>query len=184
MNAIPTDTKHKMEQALAHVREELAKLRTGRASLALLDGLRVEHYGQQMPINQVATLNIPEPRLITIQPWDASAIPAIEKAIQKSALGLSPANDGKLIRLPIPPLNEERRKELVKLVKKYGEDGKVAVRNIRRDANDAAKTAKESTGSSEDELKRVQNDIQKLTDGMIAQIDDAVAAKEKDVMTV
>lgn len=184
MQTAISESKHKMEQALAHLRDELSRLRTGRASLALLDGIKVEVYGQQMPINQVASLNVPEARLITIQPWDGSVLQAIEKAIQKSGLGLTPANDGKVIRLPIPPLNEERRKELVKLVKKYGEEAKVAVRNVRRDANEATKVLKDKTGGSEDELKRAQQDVQKLTDGLIAQIDDAVAAKEKDVMTV
>lgn len=180
---IPTMVKV-MEQGLAHLRQELGKLRTGRASLALLDAVRVETYGQQMTLNQVATLNIPEPRLITIQPWDVSVIPAIEKAIQSAQLGLSPSNDGRLIRLPIPALTEERRKEIVKLVKRSGEEAKVGIRNARRDANEQVKQLEETAGHSEDEVKRTQQEIQKRTDAFVAEIDTIIAAKEKEVLTV
>lgn len=184
MNAIIPTMVKAMEHGIAHLRQELGKLRTGRASLALLEAVRVETYGQQMPLNQVATLNIPEPRLITIQPWDVSVIPAIEKAIQAAQLGLSPSNDGKVIRLPIPALTEERRKEIVKLVRRSGEEAKVVMRNARRDANEQVKQLEKASGHSEDEIKRTQQEIQKRTDAFVAEIDTIIATKEKEVLTV
>lgn len=184
MEPMVKQTQERMERHVESLRQELAKLRTGRASLALLEDVRVEVYGQQMPLAHVATLNVPEPRLITVQPWDASVIPAIEKAIQTAQLGLTPANDGKLIRLPIPTLTEERRKEIVKAVRKCSEDAKIAVRNTRRDANEGLKKSTKEQGWSEDDVKRLQQEIQKLTDTFSEKIDALMAGKEKEVMTV
>lgn len=184
METIVKQTQERMERNVESLRQELAKLRTGRASLALLEDIRVDVYGQQMPLAHVATVNVPEPRLITIQPWDASVIPAIEKAIQTAQLGLTPANDGKLIRLAIPALTEERRKEIVKSVRKYGEDAKIAVRNTRRDANEGLKKSAKDNAWSEDDVKRLQTEIQKLTDGFSEKVDALIAGKEKEVMTV
>lgn len=183
MQTIVQQTRVRMEKALDNLRQELSRIRSGRASLAILEDVKIDCYGQQMPLNHVATLNIPEPRLITIQPWEVSNIPAIEKAIQQAQLGLSTSNDGRIVRLPIPPLNEERRKEIVKRVKKLGEEAKVAMRNIRRDANEEARQAKED-GASEDVMKRAQQEIQKLTDECIAKVDQSLEAKEAEVMTV
>lgn len=184
MQEIIQTMRQQMEESIAHLRHEMGKLRSGRASLNLLDDVRVDQYGQQTPLSHVATLNIPEPRLITIQPWDAAIIPEIEKAIQKAQLGLSPANDGKMIRLPIPALTEERRKDLVKVVHRAGEDSRVSVRNARRDANEAVKKAEKSEGYSEDDAKRTKQDVQKITDEFISTIDEAVTHKEAEVMTV
>lgn len=180
MDNILNDTKARMQKALQTLRDELSKTRTGRASLGVLDGIKVDYYGTQTPLNQVAALGTPDARLITIQPWEATLIPEIEKAILKSGIGLNPVNDGKLIRLPIPALTEERRKEIVKGLKKSGEDCKVAIRNVRRDSNEALKAA----DLTEDLLKKAQNDVQKLTDDFTKQADDAVAHKEKEIMTV
>ncbi|MBI4238473.1 MAG: ribosome recycling factor [Deltaproteobacteria bacterium] len=184
MKALVEKSRQQMEQSLEHLRAELTKIRTGRASLGLVQDVRVEAYGQQMPLHQVATLNIPEPRLITIQPWDASLIGAIERAILQAQLGLSPGNDGHLIRLPIPPLTEDRRKELVKVVKRIGEETKVAIRNGRRDANESLKEMEKAGAHSEDDVKRTHQDIQKLTDAIILKVDETVAVKEKEIMTV
>jgi ribosome recycling factor len=180
MDKTLADTKARMQKALQGLREELGKTRTGRASLSILDGIKVDYYGTLTPLNQVAALATPDARLITIQPWESTLISEIEKAIQKSGIGLNPVNDGKLIRLPIPALTEERRKELVKGLKKHGEECKVAIRNIRRDANEALKAA----DLTEDLLKKSQNDVQKLTDDFAKQADDVVALKEKELMTV
>lgn len=177
-------TKGRMQKCVESLRTELAKVRSGRASLSILDDVRVDYYGTLSPLNQIATLNIPEPRLITVQPWDATQIPAIEKAIQKAQLGLTPANDGKIVRLPLPPLTEERRKELVKMVKRVGEEYRVALRNVRRDAMEEAKKKEKEQSVPEDEMKRYEHEIQKLTDAGIKQIDEAVAHKEKEVLTV
>ena len=184
MEQILQDTKQRMGRHVESVQQELARLRTGRASLSMLEEVRVEAYGQQMPLSHVATLNIPEPRLITIQPWDVSVIPAIEKAIQAAQLGLTPANDGKLVRLPIPQLTEERRKESVKTVRKNGEEAKVAVRNTRRDANEEIKSSAKAQSWSEDDVKRLQHEIQKMTDSFSEKIDEVVAHKEKEILTV
>lgn len=175
-------TAEKMEAALEHLRKELAGIRTGRASLALLDNIRVNYYGNTTPLKQVATLSIPESRQITIQPWDVGQIGEIEKAILASDLGLTPANDGKIIRLTLPPLTEERRRELVKIAKKVGEDSKVAVRNLRRDANEALKALGKEASLSEDQLKKEQDLTQKLTDQTIHKIDEIISKKESEIL--
>ena len=174
----------KMEASIDAFKRELVRIRTGRASLALLDGIRIDAYGSQMPMDQVGSLTIPEPSMIAIKPWDPQMLPAIEKAILKSDLGLTPANDGNVIRLNIPPLTEERRKELVKQVKKIGEEFKVAVRNVRREANDSLKKMKKEKEISEDDLFRLQDDAQKSTDNFIKNVDKIVIGKEKEVMEV
>lgn len=178
------ETKLRMQKAIEAFRHELAKLRTGRASISILDGIRAEYYGTFTLLGQMANLGTPDPRTIVIQPWDQSALQAIEKAIQKSDLGLNPVNDGRLIRLPIPQLNEERRRELVKIIKKHGEESKVSVRNARRDAVLALKKIKDDGKATEDDLKKGEARIQKLTDDFIKQIDEAAAHKEKDIMEV
>ncbi len=174
----------KMENSVEALKRELVKIRTGRASLSLLDGLSVDAYGSKMPLNQVGTLTIPESRMIAIQPWDPQMLPVIEKAILSSDLGLTPANDGKVIRLSIPQLTEERRRELVKQVKKIAEDFKVAVRNVRREGNDMLKTMKKDKDISEDDMFRLQDEAQKATDRFIRQIDEIAAGKEKEIMEV
>lgn len=178
------ETKIRMQKTVDAFRHELSKLRTGRASISILDGIRAEYYGTPTPLNQIANLGTPDPRTIAIQPWDQSALQAIEKAIQKSDLGLNPVNDGRVIRLPIPPLNEERRKELVKVVKKHGEECKVSIRNTRRDSVELLKKLKNDSKITEDELKKGQDQIQKLTDDFIKLIDETAAHKEKDIMEV
>ncbi|MBM9511207.1 ribosome recycling factor [Desulfogranum marinum] len=174
----------KMEASIDAFKRELVKIRTGRASLALLDGVKVDAYGSQMPMDQVGTLTIPESSMIAIKPWDPQMLPAIEKAILASDLGLTPANDGNVIRLNIPPLTEERRKELVKQVKKIGEEFKVAIRNVRREANDSLKKMKKEKEISEDDMFRLQDDAQKATDDFIKEVDKIVSGKEKEVMEV
>jgi len=174
----------KMENSLGAFKSELTKIRTGRASLSLLDGIKVEAYGAPMPLNQVGTLTIPESRQIVIQPWDPQVMSGIEKAILKSDLGLTPVNDGKVIRINIPQLTEERRKELVKIVKKVAEEYRVAVRNHRRDAIDTLKKQKKNKEISEDEQFRLQDEAQKETDASIAKIDKVAAEKENEVMEV
>ena len=183
-NQVYDDVKAKMEKALVALSHELAKMRTGRASLAILDGLHVDYYGTSTPLNQLATLSIPDARTISIQTWDVGAIAAIDKAIQKADLGLNPVNDGKTIRLPIPSLNEERRRELVKVMHKHGEDCKVGVRNARRDGNDELKTLKKGSDITEDDERRGHDAMQKLTDDYIKKIEEAMAHKEKDIMEV
>jgi ribosome recycling factor len=174
----------KMNKSLEAFKQELSKIRTGRASLSLLDGIRAEAYGSLMPLNQVATLTIPESRLIVIQPWDPQVIATIEKAILKSELGLTPVNDGKVIRINIPQLTEERRRELVKIVKRVAEEYRVAVRNHRRDAIDTFKQQKKDKEISEDEQFKLQDEAQKETDSFIGKIDDVAAEKENEVMEV
>ncbi len=174
----------KMENSLGGFKSELTKIRTGRASLSLLDGIKVEAYGAPMPLNQVGTMTIPESRQIVIQPWDPQVMSGVEKAILKSDLGLTPVNDGKVIRINIPQLTEERRKELVKIVKKIAEEYRVAVRNHRRDAIDTLKKQKKNKEISEDELFRLQDEAQKETDASIAKIDKVAAEKENEVMEV
>lgn len=181
--AIKKDAEARMEKALAALKRDLSTLRAGRASPAVLDRVQAEYYGTLTPINQLASITTPDSRTLVIQPWDKSALGAIEKAIQKSELGLNPANDGSIIRIVIPPLTEERRKELAKETKKFGEEAKVAIRNIRRDANDEIKK-KEKGEISEDESRRHQEDIQKLTDRYVAEVDKILAAKEKEIMEV
>lgn len=184
MEAILKNTHDKMEKGLASVKQELGSIRTGRASLSILDEVKVDYYGTLTPLNQVATLNTPDPKLITIHPWEPRLISEIEKAIQKSGIGLTPSNDGKIIRLPIPNLTEERRKELVKLAKKYVEEGKVALRMVRRDANEEAKKKHDAKEISDDDLKRVQHQIQKFTDDYSLKADQLLSHKEKDILSV
>jgi len=176
--------REKMDAAVEAYRRELAKIRTGRASLSLVDGIKVESYGTMMPLNQVATITIPENRLIMIQPWDMQMIAPIEKAIMKANIGLSPVNDGKVIRISIPQLTEERRKELVRQVKKVSEDFRVQIRNRRRDAIDTLKKMKKDKEISEDEMFSLQDRAQKETDACIKQIDQIMADKEREVMEV
>lgn len=178
------ESEERMEKALLSLERDFAKLRTGRASTGLVDGLKVDYYGTLTPINQMATLAIPDSRTISIQPWDKGGLGAIEKAILKSDLGLTPVNDGKIIRIGIPPLTEERRRELVKISRKYGEEAKVAVRNIRRDGNDSLKKAEKAGEITEDQLKRSSDAMQKLTDRFIASIDSKCADKEKEIMEI
>ncbi|AQS56861.1 MAG: ribosome recycling factor [Planifilum sp.] len=182
--SVKSDAKSRMEKTLQALRRELASLRAGRAAPSLLDKIEVEYYGTMTPLNQLSNISAPEPRLLVIQPWDKSAISAIEKALQKSELGITPTNDGDVIRISIPPLTEERRAELVRVVKKAGEEAKVSIRNIRRDANDEYKKMEKLGDLSEDEARRYQEEIQKLTDDFVKQIDEAVTSKEKDIMTV
>lgn len=177
-------TKDKMESSLKALQNELGKLRTGRASLAVLDGIRVDYYGTPTPLNQVASLAVPEARLITVQPWESNLIPAIEKAILEANIGLTPASDGKIVRLPIPKLTEERRKDIVKQVKGLGEEAKVAVRHVRKDAMDQIKKLKSDSKITEDEQKRVEKDVQKITDDYITKVDGILSKKEEDIMTV
>ena len=174
----------KMQSSVDALKRELVKIRTGRASLSLLDGISVEAYGSKMPLNQVATLTIPESRMIAIQPWDPQMLAVIEKAIHSSDLGLTPGNDGKLTRLPIPQLTEERRKDLVKQIKKISEEFKVAIRNVRREANDILKNMKKDKEISEDDMFNLQDDAQKETDNFIKKIDEIAAGKEKEIMEV
>jgi ribosome recycling factor len=177
-------TAERMKGAIEVLKKDFGSIRTGRASLALLEGISVEYYGSQSPINQVATLNVPDSRTISIQPWDPKVINEIEKAILRSDLGLTPTNDGKLIRINIPPLTEERRKQLVKVVKKRTEEAKVAVRNIRRDTNEQLKKLNKDKELSEDDLKKALEEIQKLTDSYIAKADEALKHKEDEIMEV
>ena len=174
----------KMEKTLNNLLEEYSGIRAGRANPHVLDKLRVDYYGTPSPIQSVANVSVPEPRMIQIQPWEASLVKEIEKAILTSDLGLNPTNDGKVIRLVFPELTEERRKELAKDIKKKGENAKVAIRNIRRDANDAFKKQNKANEVSEDELKELENDTQKITDKYIAKIDGAVEEKTKEILTV
>ncbi len=181
---VEAHVKNKMEKALSDLQHEMASIRTGRASLSILDHIRVDYYGTPTPLNQVANLHVPEPSLITIQPWDVSQIGPIEKAIRVSDLGLNPANDGKMIRLPIPPLTEERRKELVKKLHGVAEHHRVSVRNIRRDGNESVKKLLKDKKITEDEDKRAHDEIQKLTDAYMAKIDQAAKAKEKEILEI
>lgn len=176
------ETKESMAKTVASLKSELQRIRTGRASLSILDSIKVDYYGTPTPLNQMATLAVPESRLITIQPWDVSAIKDIEKAILKSDLGLTPSNDGKILRISIPPLTEERRKELVKVIHKICEDHKVTARNIRRDSNDLLKSLKKDSDISEDEAFRSQDEIQKITDEHIKLIDECYSEKEKEIL--
>jgi len=177
------ETQRKMDKALEVLKQDFARIRTGRASVALLEGLKVECYGTTMPISQVASLAAPESRLLTVQPWDTSLLPDLEKAILKSDLGLTPSNDGKIIRIPIPPLTTERRKELVKTTKKMAEESKVAIRNLRRDANEGLKDLKKQKTISEDEFFKSQDEVQKMTDEYIKKLDASAAEKEKEIMS-
>ncbi|GIO36129.1 MULTISPECIES: ribosome recycling factor [Paenibacillus] len=180
---IKQHAEERMDKAIQALKRDLATLRAGRATPALLDRIQVDYYGSPTPVNQLANINTPDSRTLMIQPWDKSSLSEIERAIQKSDLGLTPANDGSMIRLSIPPLTEERRVELVKMTKKFGEEAKVAIRNIRRDANDDIKKL-EKTDISEDESRRHQEDIQKTTDKYVAEVEKVLAGKEKEIMEV
>lgn len=180
---IKKHAEERMDKAILALKRDLATLRAGRATPSLLDRIQVDYYGSPTPVNQLANINTPDSRTLMIQPWDKSSLAEIERAIQKSDLGLTPANDGTSIRLSIPALTEERRIELVKMTKKFGEEAKVAIRNIRRDANDDIKKL-EKTDISEDESRRHQDDIQKTTDKFIAEVDKVLAVKEKEIMEV
>jgi len=182
LDDIYEDTRESMGKTIASLQTELQRVRTGRANLSLLDGIRVDYYGTPTPINQMASLSVPESRLITIQPWDASVIKEIEKALLKSDLGLTPSNDGKIIRIAIPPLTEERRKQLAKSVHKTCEDHKIAIRNIRRDANELLKSLKKDGEIAEDDAFKGQDQIQKITDEFISQIDEIFKEKEKEIL--
>lgn len=178
------DIEEKMKKSISVLKEQLAGLRAGRANPAILDKITVDYYGVPTPINQLGSINVPEARVIVIQPWDTKVLKDIEKAIQKSDIGINPNNDGKVIRLLFPVLTEERRKELCKSSKKYGEDTKIAIRSIRRDAIERLKAQKKNSEITEDDLKNGENDIQKMTDKFIAEVDKIVEVKEKEIMEV
>lgn len=186
INDLTKKAEEKMNKAHETLRKEFATVRTGRASLGILDGIIVDYYGTPTPLNQVANLAVPDPKLITIQPWEPKLLGEIEKAIMKSDIGLTPTNDGKVIRLAIPPLTEERRQQIVKHAKKLAEDARVAIRNIRREINDEIKKRGKDKGAhvSEDEIKKLQDEIQKITDSHIKKIDDLLAHKEKEIMAI
>lgn len=184
MEALVKDTSARMERSIEAFRKELGKVRTGRASFSLLDGVKVDYYGTPTPLQQVGTLSVPESRLITVTPWDTKMIGPIEKAIQGSGLGLNPSSDGKTVRIPIPPLTEERRKELAKVVRKMGEDARVAVRNVRREAIEKLKDREKKKEISEDVVKRGQERIQKETDAHVKKIDDILKSKEQEILEV
>lgn len=177
-------TERGMAGAMEHLHHELAGVRTGKANPALLDSIQVDYFGQRVPIKQVASIAVPDPRLITIQPWDRSVVGEIEKAILASELGLTPQSDGQLIRLPIPALTGERRKELVRVVKRMGEDAKVAIRNVRRHANDEIKRLQKEHELSEDNMHTKVQEIQKVTDEYISKVDEVVTAKEKEILEI
>jgi len=181
---VEAGAKARMEKAVTDFQQEVSSIRTGRASVSIFDTLKVDYYGTPTPINQVANLHVPEPSLITIQPWDVSQIGAIEKAIRTSDLGLNPGNDGKIIRVPVPPLTEERRKEIVKKLHAVAEEHRVAARTIRRDANEHLKKLMKDKLISEDEERRALEDVQKTTDAHIAKIDQVAKAKEKDILEI
>ncbi len=181
---IHTDTEEKMKKAVEAIRKELTSIRTGKATTSLLDGIRVDYYGTMTPLSQVANISVPDVRLLVIQPWEKKLIPEIVKAIQKSDLGLNPQTDPNVIRLPIPTLTEERRKDLVKLVKKVAEEGKVAVRNIRRDSNDDLKKAEKDKAISEDESRKGQQRVQEITDEHIEKVEEMLKKKEQEIMEI
>ena len=181
---IENSAKQRMDKALEDLQHAMATIRTGRASVHLLDNVRVDYYGTPTPVNQVANLHVPEPGMITITPWDTSQIGPIEKAIRNAELGVNPSNDGKVIRIPIPPLNEERRKELVKKLHGVAEEHRVAIRNIRRDSNDHVKRLAKDKTISEDEDRRAHDEMQKVTDSYMAKLDSAAKAKEKEIMEI
>ncbi len=177
------DVERRMKGAVESLKSDLSGLRTGRANVTLLDPVVVEVYGSNMPLNQVATVSAPEPRMLTVQVWDRSNITPVEKAIRSAGLGLNPITDGQTLRLPIPDLTEERRRELAKLAGQYAEKAKIAIRNVRRDANDGLKTDEDKKEISEDERKRLETEVQKMTDEMIKAVDDAATHKEKEIMS-
>ncbi|GAB7023359.1 ribosome recycling factor [Salidesulfovibrio brasiliensis] len=184
MKTVLDDGKQRMAGSLANLENEFAKLRTGRASTSLVDGIMVEYYGTPTPLNQLASVSVPDARTITIQPWDKGAFADVDRAIQKSDLGLNPVNDGKLIRINIPPLTEERRKDLVKVAKRYTEDAKVAIRNVRRDLNEQLKKLEKDKDITEDDMHKGQDEVQKITDEHVKKCDEVLAAKEKEIMEI
>ncbi len=179
-----SEASSRMEKTIESLKKDLGHIRTGRASPSVLDGIKVDYYGSMMPVNQVATISVPEARTIIVQPWEKQMIPVIEKAIKASDLGLNPQSDANLIRVPIPPLSEERRKELVKTSKRIAEENKVAIRNIRRDANDRMKKAEKDKEVTQDDARKALDEIQKLTDKQIENVDKILAVKEKEIMEV
>jgi len=184
IDLILEESEDRMKKSLGAFRRELSTIRTGKATTTLLDGIKVDAYGQSMPLNQVASISVPEPRLILVQPWDQTIVSDVEKAIQKSNIGLVPNTDKNVIRLPVPPLTEERRVDLVKLVKKHAEESRVSVRNIRRDSNEHLKKAQKDGEISEDDSHKAVDKVQKLTDKYIEDIDKVLAEKEKEIMEV
>ncbi len=184
INEALSEARAAMDKAVKSLKREMAKVRTGRASVSLLDDVKVDYYGVPTPLSQVATLSVPEARLITVQPWEKNLIPDIEKAIFKADLGLTPSSDGQLIRLPVPALTEERRREMVKIIKRMAEESKISVRNSRRDANETLKMLEKEKEITEDDLKRSEKDVQQLTDEFVNTIDSIVQSKEKEVMEV
>ena len=184
LDKIIHETEEKMKKAVEFTRQELAKLRSGKATVAILDDIRIDYYGQKLPVGQTASVITPDAHLITVQPWDKSVLPEIEKAILAANIGLTPSNDGTVIRLPVPPLTEERRKELVKVAKKFAEDGRISIRNIRRDANEHLKKSEKDEHLAEDERKHGESEVQRLTDKYIKQLDEILAGKEKEIMEV
>ncbi len=182
VNDVISDLKTSMDGTIESLKRELARRRTGRANVAILDGVKVDYYGTKSPLNQVASVQVPDPRLITIKPWEKSMIQVIEKAIQQSSIGLTPSSDGEIIRLPIPPLTEERRKGLVKDVKKVGEEAKVGLRNQRRDANEMLKELEKEKEISEDDLRHGLTRVQEVTDDYVKKVDDLVGTKEKEIL--
>lgn len=181
---IESNSRTRMEKVLTDLQHAMASIRTGRASVSILDAIKVDYYGTPTPLNQVATLHVPEPSMITAQPWDSSLIGPIEKAIRASDLGLNPQNDGKLIRIPIPPLTQERRKDLVKHLHTIAEDHRVALRNIRRDGNESVKKLLKDKAISEDDERRGHDEIQKMTDAQMQKLDAAAKAKEKEILEI
>ncbi|MEJ5262422.1 MAG: ribosome recycling factor [Ignavibacterium sp.] len=184
MHPIIKDAKNRMDKTLETLRSELAKVRTGKATTALLDGIKVDYYGNLTPLNQVGNLTVLDAHTLSITPWDKSMVPVIEKAILEANLGFNPVSDGTNLKIPVPPLTEERRKDFVKIVKKFGEDAKVAIRNVRRDANEHLKREQKEKKMSEDELKIAEDEVQKLTDQHIKLIDEMLKHKEKEIMEV
>lgn len=184
MYPIIKDARNRMDKTLETLRAELAKVRTGKATTALLDGIKVDYYGNMTPLNQVGNLTVLDAHTLSITPWDKSMVPVIEKAILEANLGFNPVSDGTNLKIPVPPLTEERRKDFVKIVKKFGEDAKIAIRNVRRDANEHLKKEQKDKKMSEDELKIAEEEVQKLTDQHIKMIDDLLKHKEKEIMEV
>ncbi len=184
MNPIIKDAKHRMDKSLEALRSELAKVRTGKATTQLLDGIRVDYYGTATPISQVGNLSVLDAHTLSITPWDKSMVPIIEKAILEANIGFNPVSDGTNLKIPVPPLTEERRKDFVKLIKKFGEETKIAIRNVRRDAKDHLKKEEKDKNISEDELKNLENEVQKLTDEHIKIIDEILKHKEIEIMEV
>lgn len=184
IDEILSEARTAMDKAVKALKKEMTRVRTGRASITLLDDVRVDYYGVPTPLNQVATLSVPEPRLITVQPWEKNLVGVIEKALFKADLGLTPSSDGVLIRLPVPALTEERRREMAKSIKRMGEDAKISVRSARRDANDTLKMLEKEKEITEDDLKRTEKDVQQLTDEFVGTIDSVVESKEKEIMEI